>query len=159
MLSFFVPGLPVAKGRPRFVRATGRAYTPAATVAGERSIAQFAAEAMCGRALFSDPVELRLIACYLTPKTRTKAQRLAPWAGFKGSRPDADNLVKACLDSLNGVVWTDDAIVAVVHTAKVYGPQPGLRISVHPLSPASWPYLAQAHSTPSLFWFGEERAA
>lgn len=139
MLSFFVPGTPAAKGRPRFVRATGRAYTPAATIQAERGIAQFASEAMRGRSLFDVPVELRVIACYLPPKTRTKAQRALPWAGFRGSRPDLDNCLKACLDACNGVVWTDDALVAAAHVAKVYGPVPGLRVSVHALSPASWP--------------------
>lgn len=150
-LSFFVPGLPIAKGRPRFVRKTGRTYTPAATVHGERNIAQFAAEAMRGRALYDSPVELRIIACYMPPKTRTRAARALPWAGYKQSRPDLDNLCKAILDAGNGVIWTDDAIVAVVHCAKVYAAAPGLRVSVHPLSPGSWPFLKAVDSLPTLF--------
>jgi Holliday junction resolvase RusA-like endonuclease len=151
-LVFTMPGLPVAKGRPRFVRASGRTYTPAATVKGERGIAQFAAEAMRGRPLFDMPVELRVIARYLPPKTRTRAQRRLPWADYKGTRPDGDNLLKAILDAGNGVIWTDDALVASFHLAKIYGMQPGIHVSVHPLAADSWPfsgYVAMSRATPS----------
>jgi Holliday junction resolvase RusA-like endonuclease len=139
-LVFFVPGITVAKGRPRFVRATGRTYTPAKTVTAERGIAQFAAEAMRGRELFSTPVELDIIAAYSPPKTRTRAARSLPWARFRGSRPDIDNIIKGCLDALNGVVWVDDALVASARVTKIYDPHPGLCISVKNLSFMSWPF-------------------
>lgn len=149
-VEFYIPGVPVAKGRPRFVRATGRTYTPPRTVEAERGIAQIAAEAMRGRPLFDMPVELRVIASYLPPKSRTRADRAAPWSAFRGSRPDADNLIKAISDACIGVVFTDDALVAAVHFAKVYGARPGLHVSVHPLSRASWPLLAR-QAEPALF--------
>lgn len=144
LLEFFIPGIPIAKGRPRFVRATGRTYTPEATMAGERNIAYFAAAAMRGRPLFSDPLELHIVATYLPPKSRTRAQRALPWAPFRGARPDVDNILKALLDACNGVVWVDDAIVASVRVAKVYGEQPGINVTLHELSPDSWPFARQA---------------
>jgi Holliday junction resolvase RusA-like endonuclease len=150
-LSFFMPGLPVAKGRPKFVRATGRAFTPAKTVAAERGIAQFAAAAMAGRPLFNIPVELRVVAYLLPPKTRTKAERALPWAGFRGSRPDVDNYIKAVMDACIGVVFTDDALVASIHAAKIYDVQPGLRVCVEPLSWASWPVRRTPDAPAGLF--------
>lgn len=138
LFSFFVPGIPIAKGRPRFVRATGRTYTPAKTEQAERSIAQFAAEAMRGRPLFSEPIELRIVARYLPPKTRTKAQRDKPQ--FKFSRPDCDNIIKGLMDAGNGIVWRDDAIIASARVAKIYGDRPGIRVEVWPLTADSWPF-------------------
>jgi hypothetical protein len=37
-LTLVIPGTPVAKGRPKFVRATGRTYTPAKTKAAETRV-------------------------------------------------------------------------------------------------------------------------
>lgn len=141
-LEFFVPGIPTAKARPSFVRSTGRTYTPAKTVAAENTIAWRAAAAMGDRPLYDVPVELRIIAQYLPPKSRTRAERSAPWAKFKGTRPDGDNLLKAVMDAGNGVIWTDDALIASHHVAKVFASQTGLLISVHPLSLASWPFMS-----------------
>ena len=38
VVTFTVPGPPVGKGRPRFVRSTGRAYTDSQTVSAEQRI-------------------------------------------------------------------------------------------------------------------------
>lgn len=139
-VSFFVPGYPAAKGRPKFVRATGRVYTPAETEKAEDRIRTHAALAMNGRVPVEQPVEIRIIATYLPPKTRTKATKQTPWASFKPSRPDCDNIAKLCADAMNGIVFRDDALVATMHVAKVYGETPGIRVSVHPLSFVSWPF-------------------
>lgn len=140
VVDFFVPGPPVGKGRPRFTRA-GRVYTPAETRKAEENIRMCAVRAMNGAVPIAQPVELRVITYHLPPKSRTKAQKAVPWRDFRGARPDVDNYVKAAMDALNGVVWTDDALVASVHAAKVYAEKPGMRISVHPLSFVSWPFV------------------
>jgi Holliday junction resolvase RusA-like endonuclease len=41
--------------------------------------------------------------------------------GWHVSRPDIDNIVKAILDGLNGVVFADDASVAQLVASKEYG--------------------------------------
>jgi Holliday junction resolvase RusA-like endonuclease len=41
--------------------------------------------------------------------------------GWHVSRPDIDNIVKAILDGLNGVVFADDASVAQLVSSKEYG--------------------------------------
>lgn len=149
-LVFFMPGIPVAKARSRFLRRgfTGPdgkvrySYPDAKTVSGERSIAQLAFVAMAGRAPFDIPVELRIIAVLQPPKMRTKAVLRRPWADFRGARPDIDNYCKQVMDACIGVVFTDDALVATLHAAKIYGMQPGIHVSVHPLSADSWPFSA-----------------
>jgi len=41
----------------------------------------------------------------------------------KTSKPDVDNLTKAILDALNGIVWIDDAQVCELHVTKGLGKQ------------------------------------
>jgi Holliday junction resolvase RusA-like endonuclease len=36
-------------------------------------------------------------------------------------KPDIDNIVKAYLDSMNGIVYKDDTQVVSLHATKVYG--------------------------------------
>ena len=82
---------PVSKARPRF-GGGGRVYTPAKTIAYERTLAHHMRAAMNGR----DPVSSRVgLACAFYRKT---AQRV-----------DCDNMIKAVSDAANRVIWIDDA--------------------------------------------------
>ena len=58
--TFRVPGTPVGKGRVRFVRKTGRTFTPTKTARFEERVAFFAEAA--GLPLLSGPVELSVVA-------------------------------------------------------------------------------------------------
>lgn len=141
MLLIKIPGDPVAKARPRFVRATGRTYTPAKTVAAERSIAQFAAEAMRGRPLLDSPLAVILDCAFLWPKSITKKRRADPQGFWKDTKPDHDNLIKI-LDALNKVVWTDDGKVCLTLVRKYYSDLPMTTIRVYPLAEGElllWP--------------------
>lgn len=40
--------------------------------------------------------------------------------GFVGKKPDLDNIIKSVFDGLNGVAWTDDALVCVIEAGKNY---------------------------------------
>lgn len=150
-LVIHVPGEPTAKGRPRFVRVTGRTYTPQKTVSAERSVAQFAADAMRGRPLFDQPLALVIDCAFLWPKSTTNKRRADPVGFWKSTKPDTDNLIKI-KDALNGVVWTDDALVCLVLARKVLSDRPGTTITVCPiadfnlasLATAPYPYLEQA---------------
>ena len=54
--------------------------------------------------------------------------------------PDADKVLRACLDSLTSVVFADDALVADVHVVKRYvepGEAPGIRGTVRSLAGGS----------------------
>ena len=89
-LRFTAAGRPVPKGRPRFAK--GHAYTPARTAAYESIIGYVAKAAMRGRDPLAEDVRVEVDF-----HSRTR------------HRHDADNLLKACLDGMNGVVYLDDA--------------------------------------------------
>jgi Holliday junction resolvase RusA-like endonuclease len=131
MLAFFVPGEPVAKGRPRFVRATGRTFTPAKTANYEGVVADAASKAMDGREPFDGPLRVTIRATFLVPQSWSqKRKREAVW---KVSRPDVENVTKACLDALNSIVYRDDAQVVELTAQKKYGPIAGLTVSIEPI--------------------------
>ena len=115
-VSFLVPGVPVAKGRARFSARGGvaRTYTPAKTVAYEAAVRSEAVRAMFGRPPLEGPLLARLIAYFPPLKSGPKARRGGPMT----ARPDADNVAKAVLDALNGVVYGDDAQVVSLHVSK-----------------------------------------
>ena len=130
-LTFFVPGVPKGKGRPRFSRQSGRAYTPAQTAAYESAVAYAGHAAMNGRTLLDGPVGVKMTAVFGIPASWSKARKAS--ALHHISKPDADNIAKCC-DALNGIVWKDDAQVARISVSKVYGETPGLHVFVEALA-------------------------
>lgn len=117
--------LPVAKGRPRVGR-FGAVYTPAKTRQFEARL-----RALARDQYKSDPVKgpISLRCRFFLPKPRT-APRLRQYPDV---RPDLDNLLKAVMDSLNGILWLDDAQVVDIITGKRYG-APAINISVETLT-------------------------
>lgn len=91
MIAFTVPGHPQPKQRPRFGRRS--VYTPEATRAYEKFVGYCARQAMQGEML-RGPVAVDMVVW-----TRGKA--------------DVDNLAKAVLDGMRGIVYEDDS--QVVH--------------------------------------------
>ena len=121
---FIVPLRPVAKGRPRFTR-TGHAYTPKATADYEQAVAAYARRAMAeiGEKKATGAVNVWLTFYYAPPKSWTKAQQLkCAEAGSlpKTTKPDVDNLVKAVLDGMNGIVFEDDNQIAGIYATKAW---------------------------------------
>lgn len=137
-ITIIVPGQPVAKGRPRFIRSIGRAITPHKTVMAERNLAQWADEAMGDRPLFDEPLALQMDFAFLWPKGATKKRRADPFGVFKTSRSDLDNCAKIA-DALNGVVWTDDARVVLTVARKFYADKPSTTINVCPIAEFQFP--------------------
>src|SRR5690606_2778268 len=109
-VSFTVPGRPVGKGRPRFNRRTGAAYTPAATASYENWVKVRAVEAMHGHAPFAGAVALEIVATFVPPASWSRKKTAAALAGevMPTSRPDLDNIEKVIMDAGNGVLWRDD---------------------------------------------------
>jgi Holliday junction resolvase RusA-like endonuclease len=138
---FFVPGPPIAKGRPRVALRAGRpvAYTPDRTVRYESTVALIGAQAMDGRSPIAEPVELSVRAFFPIPQSWPKARRAAALAGelAHASRPDLDNVVKAVADGLAGICWPDDASVVAVLAEKTYSETPGVAVRVRIWQPAA----------------------
>ena len=128
--TFVVDGLPVAKARPRLTR-TGHAYTPAKTRAYELRISQMfrAKYVMLPR---NKPVMLSVIARFPIPnyaKRKTKLDKILEGEIY-GHRPDMDNIMKSVLDGLNGVAYTDDALVYCLYGRKEYSKYPGVTVTL-----------------------------
>lgn len=130
MIKLFVPGEPVAKGRPRMTR-TGHAYTPQKTRSYEGKMALFGNQAMGGKPPVESPLHVDLLVILPIPaswsqrkKTEALACRLLP-----AGRKDLDNFVKT-LDGLNGIIWKDDGQICSIVARKIYGEIPGLHILI-----------------------------
>jgi len=113
MIDLVIHGKPVGKARPRFSRRGNKVvtFTPRETQIYEQNVKSLAQVAMIGKAMLEGPVKVT-IAAYFAHKKKT---------GWHISRPDIDNVVKAILDGLNGVVFADDAVVAQLVASKHYG--------------------------------------
>ena len=134
-LSFFVPGEPQGKGRPRFSTRSGavRTYTPEKTVVYEAEIRlAYAVANKKPDALSDRPVVMHITAVYSIPKRATKAQRAGMERGDikPVKKPDADNIIKAVADALNGLAYKDDAQIIDARCVKLYGPEPGLEVTI-----------------------------
>lgn len=139
MLSFEIPGDPVAKARPRATMMMGRAhlYTPAKTEKYEARVAIFAQQAMAGRPVFEGPVALSVTALFPIPPSWTKKRQAAARAGAEHhtKKPDLDNVLKAIKDGLNGVAWKDDSQVCVLRDCrKGYSDTPRVLVTVEPIA-------------------------
>lgn len=134
MITFEIPGDPVAKARPRAAMVGGHArlYTPAKTEKYEARVAVFGQQAMAGRLPMDGAVALSVTALFPIPPSWPKKRQAAARAGTElhTKKPDLDNVIKAIKDGLNGIVWGDDSQVAVLRECrKAYSDTP--RVIVH----------------------------
>ncbi|KVT95597.1 RusA family crossover junction endodeoxyribonuclease [Burkholderia ubonensis] len=131
-VEFTVPGKPVAKGRPRFARhgAHVRTFTPEATERYENLVKMAARAAMRDTQPYEGPVRLIVNIGLPIPASWSQKRQDAAAAGAIGAtkKPDADNVVKALKDGMNGVVYADDGQVVDLWISKRYARVPGVRI-------------------------------
>ncbi|HDR9029910.1 TPA: RusA family crossover junction endodeoxyribonuclease [Burkholderia vietnamiensis] len=131
-VEFVVPGKPVAKGRPRFSRQAGhvRTHTPEPTERYENLVKMAARAAMRSAQPYEGPVRLIVHIGVPIPTSWSAKRQRAAAAGEIGAtkKPDADNVVKALKDGMNGVVYVDDGQVVDLWISKRYAPVPGVRI-------------------------------
>ena len=107
-------------------------YTPAETRKYEQKVARCAFEAYGSRLLEEGPIGIRIRAVYPIPKSATKKKKaeMATGAILPTKKPDLDNVKKAILDGLNGVLFKDDAQVVYLEARKVYGDNPRVDVRV-----------------------------
>ena len=127
-------GEPEGVGRPRFVRKTGIAFTPATTRKYQAALRFAAQTAMNGQAPLDIPVTVRVIALFPVPASWSKRKRSLAIDGLVCAtcKPDCDNILKN-LDALNQVVFVDDKQVVAAMIHKRYSDRPALRIEVTPV--------------------------
>lgn len=89
-----------------------------------------ASAAMAGAPMIEGPVELTIVATWPWPKGMSAKKRLLPGSALKPTKPDVDNITKIIKDSLNLIVWRDDAQVTTLIASKRWGETPGLWVQV-----------------------------
>ena len=129
MIQFTVPGETVPWARSG---ASGkRHFTSKRQSDFMTAVKTIAAVAMQGRPPLAGPLSMDVRAVYLIPESWSKKRKAEAY--WKDSRPDVDNLVKLLADSINTIVFADDAQVAHLNVVKIYGPVAFVRVTVEPL--------------------------
>ena len=125
VVNFFVDGTPVGKGRPKFARRGNfvSAYTPTKTRDYEALIAEAARKAMGSSEPLKTPVVAYIYITVPIPQSYSKKRYAACLSGLERpcKKPDIDNIIKAFLDSMNGIMYDDDTQVVSLHSTKRYG--------------------------------------
>lgn len=124
-LNFYFPITPIAKGRARVSR-YGHVFTPKKTRDFEEEIKTHAKILMLGKPIFDTALNVEVAFVFKRPKSVKIKKRKHPTI-----KPDCDNLIKSLFDALNGVVWTDDAIVVNVSACKIYEDHGGIKEGIY----------------------------
>lgn len=139
LIRFTIPGVAVGKGRPRFSRKSGAAFTPAKTRNHEAFVRMLALGAMAPSGIedtprppLDTPVKLIVQVFCTIPPSWNKAKREAAKANvIRPGKPDLDNVVKSVGDAMNGVVYTDDALIYRVEATKMFADIACTTVEVH----------------------------
>ena len=130
MYKVTIPGQPVGKGRPKFARATGRAYTPKGTAEWERSAALIIRNSF-NDAPIDDMTTVTVTAVFARPK------RLLRKKDPEGRvpcdvKPDIDNVIKCALDALvmGGALRDDKKVFRVVGSKFFAGKSEGPSVEI-----------------------------
>ena len=131
---FFTVPQVSGKGRPRFARKGTfvKTYTDAKTLTYEKSIQTYAKQAMGSTSPLIGAVAAYLHIGIPIPPSYSKTRQKACIEGLERptKKPDIDNIVKAVLDGMNGIVYLDDKQVVDLHLTKVYSSKEGIDIMV-----------------------------
>ncbi len=123
MISFTVPGLPVAQPRQRHRIIPGKAfvqnYTPTKAPVNEfKAAIRLAFAAAFGGGPFAGPLSLSVLFVFPRPKNMVWKSRPMT-REYHAKKPDADNLLKSLKDALKGLAWLDDSQVSTVTATKI----------------------------------------
>lgn len=127
MIEFEARGLPLPQGSARAFVVKGRAIITSDTrrnLKAWRHTVTVMAQEHAPPAPWEGPVSVRLIFRLPKPKSAPKTRRTWP-----AVRPDLDKYIRAVLDSLSQVIYSDDSQVVKLHAEKDYG-VPGVRVRV-----------------------------
>lgn len=127
-------GVPRGQGRPRFTR-TGRAYKADKDREYERSIRAAYLEWHRDKRPIDGPFRVSVEVWMQVPRTASRNKRedmlidrIRPTV-----KPDLDNVVKAVLDALNGIAYTDDKALVQIEAKKLYCACSGLYVVISPV--------------------------
>ena len=136
VLSFVIPGQPIGQGRPKFSTINGhpKAYDPEKSRNYKAYVRMLATQAMkeTGFERIDGPCNVVIQAYFEVPKSKSKKFREAALADQERptKKPDADNIVKAIQDALNGLAYKDDAYIVNLACQKFYSDNPRVEVFV-----------------------------
>lgn len=136
MIKFTVFGEPVAQGRPRFLRKTGRAYDPEKSRTFKDYVRLASLEVKPDVPL-DGPLSLVVTVYKSVPKSLSKKKQAAALAGElqPTTKPDLDNLIKGIKDAVKGIIWKDDSQVVNLYAAKWYSDRPRVEVTIKEATP------------------------
>ena len=131
---FYVDGIPVPKGRPRF-RSVGKfvqTYTDSKTREFEALVGEASSKAMGASDPLETPLKVFLQFTLPIPASVTKKRLKSILDGLEvhTKKPDLDNLIKATLDGMAGIVFDNDSQIVNISATKKYGMHPRTDILV-----------------------------
>lgn len=138
-IRFVVPAVPVAQPRHRIgvINGKARAFSANKTHpihAFKATVRQSSQAAYMGPPL-SGPIRCDLLIVF--PRTKSQIWKTKPMPRLPhAKKPDRDNVDKAVLDALTGLMWVDDAQVCDGRITKVIAAgdeQPHVVVTVTPL--------------------------
>lgn len=135
IINVTIPGVPVSKKRPRFVR-RGKfvgTYNCQDTEEGKfkwELLKEILPYRIGEGPLAAQGVPVVLIADFYMPIPSMSNKKRAVLDLRHIKKPDADNLLKFLKDCGNGVLWADDSQVCEVTARKIYSDKPRTEITV-----------------------------
>lgn len=160
MIEFTVFGQPVAKGSTRsfplmrdgkpVLGAGGRPVTITTNDNPKTKEWQLlistAAQEHRPEPLYDGPVHVEMIFYIQRPESISVKKRPMPIV-----KPDIDKLIRACLDGLKGIIYTDDAKVVSLKAEKHYGSS-GVKVLIEEVRPGNAEPSAEQGEQESLFF-------
>lgn len=136
MIEFFVKCDPVGQPRHRVstVRGHARLYLPL-----KHPVYKFKAAikaAFPRQKKVPNAIEIIITAWFARPKSKTR-KTIPNLRYWHTTKPDADNILKAILDALNGLAWVDDCQIASAKIRKCVcgdGDDSGVLISIEEIA-------------------------
>ena len=112
-IAFVVKGTAIPKARPRLTK-RGIAYTPSKTKEFENYV-KLVGSQYAPKELLEGALEMELHFFFQRPKSLPKK------VVHHLKKPDCDNIAKAILDSLEGIIYANDSQVVSLWATKQYG--------------------------------------
>lgn len=122
-----IPGPPIAQARPKFYRRGNfvGTYSPQQTEAGRWLLT--ARQQITEKVPEGVPITMRCYFYMPIPKSLPiKKHGIPPHM----KKPDIDNLIKFCLDCLNGEAWHDDRQICFISGRKNYDETPRTELTI-----------------------------
>lgn len=138
-VEFFVPGKPAPQGSKRHVGRGIMVESSKAVGPWRERVALAAATALGGRPMFPRGEALCVAIEFVMPRPSGTPKSYTPPAV---KRPDADKLVRACLDAITDVLIHDDSAVVELHAHKRLAgvdETPGAHLIIQPAVPVMPP--------------------